>query len=105
MRELASVSDIDPTDDSTVIISGKYGLAVFPNLRDHYCAEGHYCMYGATEMSPCPVGTYNSVRGRKTELECKRAEPGYYVSNIAASTPTGVCNPGHYCPEGSLSPT
>jgi hypothetical protein len=76
MRILSNFVDTDPTDDSTSTVNGNYGLDVFPNLRDHYCAEGYYCMYGAIEMTPCPKGTYNPVRGRKIELECKRVEPG-----------------------------
>ena len=103
MRTLTNFADTDPTDDSTTSVSGNFGLDVFPNLRDHYCAEGYFCMYGATEMTPCLKGTYNPVRGRKIELECKRIEPGYYVSTIAASAATGPCDPGYYCPEGSTS--
>lgn len=103
MRQLTGVSDVDPSDDSVTIVTGRFGLDVYPNLRDHYCTEGYYCIYGATEMSPCPKGTYNPVRGRKVELECKRVESGSYVSTTGAALPSGICDPGYYCPEGSVS--
>ena len=103
MRTLNNEIITDPTDDSVSSVTGPYGLDVYPNLRDHYCKEGYYCLYAAVEMSPCPLGTYNSVRGRKTELECKRAEPGFFVSLIGSNAVSGPCDPGYYCPEGSTS--
>jgi len=53
------------------------------------CAEGYYCPRGAGAISyPCPAGTHgNSQTGKKDMNECL------------------PCPPGHYCPEGSASPT
>jgi hypothetical protein len=92
----------------TVTIGGtatvvNQGLNVYPNLRDHYCAEGFYCPEGTQQPMSCPLGTYNRVRGRKNRLECQRVQAGFYVSSLQASDVTGPCDPGYYCPEGSTS--
>jgi hypothetical protein len=79
------------------------GLDVYPNLRDHYCIEGYYCTEGATSMSECPVGTYNKLRGTKSLLDCQKVEGGKFTSVPASTAPTGVCDTGYYCPEGSVS--
>lgn len=70
MKELINYSDTDPTTDLIVTINGKFGLDVYPNLRDHYCSEGYYCPLGTTSMLECPAGTYNRLRGRKTIMDC-----------------------------------
>jgi len=79
------------------------GLDVYPNLRDHYCTEGYYCIEGATSKSECPPGTYNRLRGRKSLLDCQKVEAGFYTNVPASAAPTGPCDPGFYCPEGSTS--
>lgn len=63
-RVLSNEPDTDPTNDQTTMVSGQYGLKDYPNLRDNYCSEGYYCTYGATSMTPCPIGTVNRLRGR-----------------------------------------
>jgi len=85
------------------ITNGKAGLDVYPNLRDHYCQEGYYCPDGTLNMIECPPGTYNRLRGRKTILDCVNVDGGYYTSVAASSAPTGPCDTGYYCPEGSSS--
>ena len=49
------------------------------------CALGHYCVNGLEYR--CPAGRYGSSEGLMSP-EC-----------------TGLCLPGEYCPEGSISPT
>ena len=105
MRNIESLSEVDPMTGVTVVTNGKYGLDVYPNLRDHYCTEGYYCPEGTTSRMECPAGTYNRLRGRKTILDCQKTEPGYYTSLPAQNAVTGNCATGYYCPEGSTSST
>jgi len=82
---------------------GKVGLSVYPNLLEHYCHEGHYCPRATHEMVPCPVGTYNRLKGRKSLLDCQLVEGGYFVDTEGSSTWSGECAIGHYCPDGSTT--
>ncbi len=79
MRELSNEVDTDPTNDQQMLVSGKFGLKNYPNLRDNYCLEGYYCTYGATSMTECPIGTVNRLRGRTTQLDCLKVDAGFYV--------------------------
>ena len=49
------------------------------------CPAGSYCVGGKTAPEKCPCGTYGATDGLKT------------------SSCTGLCQVGHYCPEGSVS--
>ena len=91
--------------DGAAALGSTAGLAVWPNNDDHGCAAGHYCPRGATAQIACEPGTYNPARARKTENDCLVSEAGQYVSTSGASTTTGYCDPGHYCPPGSISAT
>ncbi len=46
--------------------------------------RGYFCSNGV--RSPCPPGRYGNIRGL-TSLQC-----------------SGLCDPGHYCLEGSYDP-
>jgi len=81
------------------------GLNVYPNLRDHYCPSGSYCPAGATSLLACPPGTYNSLKGRKSILDCQQTDQGFYTASSNASAVDGPCNAGYYCPLGSSSAT
>lgn len=64
------LQDENPVTNVTTEVFGVFGLDAYPNLRDHYCHEGYYCPEGTETMIPCPVGTYNRLRGRKSLLDC-----------------------------------
>jgi hypothetical protein len=105
MRQLTAFSEVDPTTGLTVSVTGKYGLDVYPNLRDHYCTEGYYCTAGVINMLECPAGTYNRLRGRTNILDCQKTDAGYYTDVTKSVAPVGPCSTGYYCPEGSSSAT
>ncbi|KAF6736840.1 hypothetical protein FQA47_014055 [Oryzias melastigma] len=67
-----------------------------------FCFSGHYCPPGT--MFPtqykCPVGTWNGQGGLEDESDCQPCPRGWYCL-AGSSAPTGRCNSGHYCPEGT----
>ena len=103
MRDMNGQTEVDPITGATITLTNKYGLNVYPNLRDHFCEKGYYCPEGTVSMMECPAGTYNSLRGRKNILDCQKVEAGSYTDGNAQAAPVGVCDPGYYCPEGSTS--
>ncbi|XP_070399343.1 multiple epidermal growth factor-like domains protein 6 [Nothobranchius furzeri] len=48
----------------------------------------------------CPVGTWSSQSGLEAEGECQQCPRGWYCL-AGSAAPTGRCNSGHYCPEGT----
>eukprot|EP00656_Telonema_subtile_P043571 TRINITY_DN49916_c0_g1_i1.p1 TRINITY_DN49916_c0_g1~~TRINITY_DN49916_c0_g1_i1.p1 ORF type:complete len:171 (+),score=12.67 TRINITY_DN49916_c0_g1_i1:139-651(+) len=69
------------------------------------CPLGHYCPTGASSPLQCPIGTFGPSEGLRTEAECTACLPGYYCNQTGASTVTGVCARGYYCPGGESSST
>ncbi len=62
---------------------------------------GYYVdVAGATEQTPCPVGTFQPVAG---SISCDPATPGHYVDTTASVAQT-ACAAGYYQPSsGSMS--
>ena len=60
------------------------------------CPTGYYCPVGASSITACPAGTFNSVVKATASTDCINCPPGKYCL-AGASTPTGNCNQGYYC--------
>ena len=93
---------------------GESLLACAPCLSGHYCNEtaltspvtcpaGSYCVPGATEPTPCPIGTFSNSTNLKDDLDCTLCSPGKYCDTIGLTEPTGDCDAGYYCIEGATS--
>ncbi|XP_023817540.1 zonadhesin-like isoform X2 [Oryzias latipes] len=69
------------------------------------CPEGHYCPPGTqTHVAfPCPAGTFSRQMGLSSMSDCELCPPGTYCSSSGQAAPTGVCSPGYYCINGSVS--
>lgn len=74
------------------------------------CPAGYFCTGdGSTSPSPCEPGTYNPLEQASTKDGCLTCPPGYPCSGFAATilpidgSSEGVCQPGFYCPSGSVS--
>ncbi|XP_047248691.1 ABC transporter G family member 25-like [Girardinichthys multiradiatus] len=65
------------------------------------CSAGSYCPQGTSYMVPCPAGTFSSIEGAVSIEVCQPCLPGHYCAKPGASSPSGLCNPGFYCREGS----
>lgn len=80
------------------------GTGKDPEFTNEPCPAGHYCPAGTPAAVPCPDGTYQPHLGAKSELECLLCPPGRYCVSMDTQ-PGPLCSTGHYCPEGSSSPT
>ena len=87
------------------------------------CPAGSYCGEGTDEPEECPAGTFNPAIGRMSISECLNCTGGYFCNETGMHlilpkslsikytffpgliAVVGQCEPGHYCPEGSSSPT
>lgn len=93
-------------DTSGVCFNGTYcstGMTRAPDLLRDACPEGYYCLAGTTAPQGCPPGTYNPSVGVGALSGCLLTPSGLY-SVGASTTPTGLCQPGYYCPAGSTGP-
>lgn len=80
------------------------GTARKPDFEHDSCYPGYYCPSGSHSptQAACPAGSYNPVYGLKQESDCVTCPAGYYCE-VASTEPTGLCDPGHYCPAGSTT--
>lgn len=61
------------------------GLGLAVRRAERKCEPGHWCLAGVRRL--CDFGHWGDAWG------------------MNVSTCLGLCSPGHYCPEGSISPT
>jgi len=67
------------------------------------CNEGFFCTGQLIVGEPCPPGTYYPLKGAKKLADCIPTPAGKY-SLRGSARPTGDCEPGFYCPQGSFMP-
>ena len=70
------------------------------------CPVGHYCPEGtgSQDENQCPQGTYNNFTGATNEHDCLRCLPGHYCASPGLAEPSGLCDGGYYCSQGSVTP-
>ncbi|CCI46527.1 unnamed protein product [Albugo candida] len=70
------------------------------------CALGHYCpnQTAYATQFPCLPGTYTSQTNLASEQECDICPKGMYCVG-GKDRIDGNCASGHYCPQGTSSPT
>ena len=69
------------------------------------CPAGYYCPEGVAAPVQCPEGTFRSVSGAASAADCSACDPGYYCKGYGLTKPTGKCQAGWYCLEGSQEAT
>lgn len=79
------------------------GMIRAPDLARDACPTGYYCPARASVPLPCPSGTFSAATGQDELSDCHVVPAGFY-SISGASSFTGMCEPGHYCPAGSSGP-
>ncbi|XP_071505048.1 uncharacterized protein [Diadema antillarum] len=67
------------------------------------CDAGYYCplLTATWNEHPCPEGTFNNLTGQQEEGDCILCLPGRYCEIPGLSWPTGECDAGWYCINGS----
>ena len=68
------------------------------------CPAGSYCPEGlSNNPRPCPAGTFSEDIGLKLETDCTICTLGSYCDTEGLTTPSGLCDPGYICREGSTT--
>jgi hypothetical protein len=63
-----------------------------------YCRLGQYCESGSSNGTGCSPGTFLNVTGGQSISDCLSCTAGSYCSGYGNVDPTGLCDPGYYCP-------
>lgn len=104
---MTAVTVADECDAGFICIEG----STVPDPRDgitgDFCPAGSYCTKGcgspgnlACPLS-CPDGYYNPIEAAKSIVSCLKCLPGSYCAGTNSPNPTGLCEEGFWCPEGS----
>ena len=64
---------------------------------------GYWCPLGTQYLTqyPCPAGSWSNLTNLIVESDCYVCPKGWFCLK-GASSPTGICPTGHYCPSGNL---
>ena len=85
--------------------AGYYCVANTTTFDSFTCPSGYYCLLGtkhAFEFA-CPAGTFNNQTAMTNQTACQPCTAGMYCEGEANRFPTGECDPGWYCSNGSSS--
>ncbi|XP_070551431.1 multiple epidermal growth factor-like domains protein 6 [Ptychodera flava] len=75
-------------------------------LDPERCPAGYYCPEGTGWVwQSCPPGRFSDRDGLANETECQTCSAGMYCAHPNATGPSGYCDPGYFCVEGSDTPT
>ena len=69
------------------------------------CPRGYYCPEGQEFPLPCPVGTFGAGERLTDVTDCTTCYGGRFCSQYGLIEPDGVCDPGFYCVDKSMTPT
>jgi len=85
--------------------AGYYCYANTSEYSPNVCPGGYYCELNTTHpyQSPCPEGTFNNLTQQQDISACQPCTPGMYCQGYGNDKPTGMCNAGWYCTNGSKS--
>ena len=68
------------------------------------CPAGFYCPVQTEDPIPCPNTTYRDVQGGAALSDCLLCPQGQYCGSSNLTTPSGPCDPGFFCLDGSNVP-
>jgi hypothetical protein len=68
------------------------------------CGTGSYCPPASKHSVLCPIGTFSSRSGLANETECVQCTGGKYCARQGLTAPTGDCDAGFFCSNGSSLP-
>lgn len=67
------------------------------------CPIGFYCPQGTAYPFRCPIGTYSAKEQLGSVSQCTPCTAGSYCETTGLTAPTGLCEPGYYCPTGQTT--
>ena len=91
------------TDTSGTCQSGYYCPEGAFSAFDVPCPAGYYCPTGSANPLACPSGTFSSVEFLSSDSECLNCTNGMFCNTSGITSPSGLCNEGYFCPEGTAS--
>lgn len=74
-----------------------------PSDTPYVRASGSYCEAGSSWPDPCPIGTYGGGPSLPSADACSPCSPGRFCDDVGLLAPTGLCDPGYYCTNGSYT--
>ena len=71
------------------------------------CPKGFYCPAGTTFPTQfhCGRGTFSNRTGLSSQSDCQLCRPGTYCETTGLAEPTGLCDAGFHCFQGSTTAT
>ena len=78
------------------------GTGIYP-AESLECRKGSYCLQGEVYPIDCEKGTYNPFTKGEDANACIASPAGFYVDIKGATALSGVCAPGYYCEQGSIT--
>lgn len=96
-KNLTAMSQCETCRSTKACLEGTGGLQKPPVP----CGQGHFCPDGTASPTqyPCPAGTYTNLTNLYKVEQCTICPRGWYCLEGSA-TPTGMCDKGHWCPDG-----
>ena len=93
-----------PLAAGSYCVLGAASPAPTDGVTGNLCDAGAYCPASSALPVPCPVATYNPVRGKATIASCLPCAPGAYCAGIGVANATGACMAGYYCSGNATVP-
>ena len=78
-------------------IGAAYSSTPTDGTTGNLCPAGFYCPLGSISPIPCPIGTYNSAKGKTQSSDCTDCPAGKYCGGVGLSIYSGFCQAGFYC--------
>ena len=84
---------------------GHYCYNTTSHFEPNICPGGYYCPVGSEQpyQYPCPAGTFNNLTAQHDIGACLSCTAGKYCEGLGNADPTGPCDAGWYCTNGSNS--
>ena len=95
--------DIEAQRDCKPCPVGYYCFNTTSDFLPNICPGGYYCPIRSEQpyQYPCAAGTFNNLTSQHDIGACISCTAGMYCQGMGNPEPTGQCDPGWYCTNGS----
>ena len=73
------------------------------NVTGNFCPHGNFCPQGSSSPVACPIGYFLNRTHGVSQSDCQACLQGWYCASEGLDVPTGLCQPGFFCPPGQHS--